>query len=58
MSILNQLLDLLKSLTDRVLALNKVSRETQKALLYILVIVSAMLIIMIVQTILIKWAQT
>jgi|GEM_PF-6872278 hypothetical protein len=47
----------LKTLTTKILGLNKVSRETQKALLYILVIVFAMLVIIVVQTALIKWVQ-
>jgi hypothetical protein len=57
MSILTQMIYSLKTLTTKILGLNKVSRETQKALLYILVIVFAMLVIIVVQTALIKWVQ-
>jgi hypothetical protein len=56
MSIVVKLMGYLKAITTKVLGLNKVSRETQKALLYILVVVMATLTIMIVQTVLIKWA--
>jgi hypothetical protein len=57
MSTLNQLIKSLTALINHILGLNKVSRETQKAILYILITLFVVLTVMIADAILYKWAR-
>jgi hypothetical protein len=56
MSILVKLIVSINKLIDQIVNINHLSKETQKSLLYILVVSLVLLLVMIIQTILIKWA--
>jgi len=57
MTALNQLIKSLCALINHVLGLNKVSKETQKAILYILITLFVVLTVMIADAVLYKWAR-
>lgn len=55
---LNKILQAITNLTDHVLRSNKVSRETKKTLLYLLVMFFCVETLLITQAILFKWLTT